>query len=458
MGEVTASLQKNELRKAEITGYTTEGHGVARVGGFVLFVPAAARGDICLLRVTKVLKHHGFAIIEQLITPSPHRIEPRCPAFPKCGGCDFWHISYSEELRLKAQRIADDLTRIGGQNNLPAIAVTPSPSIEGCRNKAQFPLGRGANGTVFGFYRSHSHDIVPLAVCPVQDSRAVALAKAVCRWADETGTDTLETGGPLRHVYVRCSDSGALLCVTTGQKLRRTALLTEYARQACPDLSGVTQCVISGLTNRVLGEEYITLWGQPYIEQTVLGNTFHLSPQSFFQVNPYQTENLYNCALNMCGFNGGEVAVDLYCGIGTITQGMAKLCGSVIGVEIVPKAIEDARESAARNGVLNAEFICADASQAAEDLQKRGLLPDVILCDPPRKGLDARAISAITAMNPARIVYVSCDSASLARDCNALCAAGWHIADVRAFDMFPRTRHVETVVLLSHKSVNYKNY
>jgi len=445
-------LQKNQIHTAQITGYTAEGAGVTRIGGQVVFVPGAARGDTLEVRIVKECKNFAYGKVERIVTPSPHRVEPACPAFPKCGGCDFWHIDYAEELSLKQQRVQDAMQRIGGFE-LPLPHIYPSPQVEDYRNKAQFPMGRQADGTVyFGFYRSRSHDIVPLQRCAIQDPGATALAQAVCRWAQVHRVsvyDEVRHEGLLRHVYVRTGAGGTLLCiVANGERLPAADALVELARQTCPDLQGVVLNVNTEKTNRVLGDRQVTLWGQPRLETAICGNRFLLSPQSFYQVNQQQAQQLYDGVLRLAELQPEQLALDLYCGIGTITLALAARCGSVIGVEIVPQAIEDAKESARRNGAENVSFLCADAAQAAAELAKQGLRPQTVVCDPPRKGMDQQALQAVLDMAPRRIVYVSCDCASLARDARILADGGYRLETVEAYDMFPRTANVESLALL----------
>ena len=451
------SLQKNQVCTVTIQGYTAEGFGVGRTDeGLAVFVPGAARGDRLEVLAVKVLKHYAFGKIVNILEPSPYRVAPDCPHFGKCGGCDFRHLTYEEELWLKSQRVRDALARIGGFD-LPAPEIVPSPRVAAYRNKAQFPVGSGPRGTVFGFYRSRSHQLIPLEHCRLQSEEACAAAKAVCAWADEWGAapyDEATGRGLLRHIYVREGRAGLhLTLVVREDALPESARLVELCRRAAPSLCGIVVNVNSRPGNRVLGPDCRTLWGDGRLEDDLAGSTFRLSPLSFYQVNHRQTENLYACAAAWAAPDEHTEALDLYCGVGTITLALAARCKSVVGVEIVPQAIADARENAARNGVENVRFLCADAGQAAEKLAREGFRPQVIVVDPPRKGLDEAAVRAVCAMAPRRIVYVSCDCASLARDAKMLQqAGGYRPLQVRAFDMFPRTANVETVVLLSRET------
>ena len=451
------TLKKNDTATITIHGYTAEGMGVGRTeDGMAVFVPGAAREDVLRVRLVKVLKNYAFGRIEEIVTPSPHRIPADCPAFGKCGGCDFRHLTYEEELWLKARRVHDAMTRIGGFD-LPVPEITPSPEVTGYRNKAQFPVGMGENGVVYGFFRSRSHQLIPLEGCALQSEESSLLAKAVCRWADAckvTPYDEQTHSGLLRHIYVRQGEAGLhLTLVALRDKLPGEERLITLCREAVPALCGIVVNVNDKPGNRVLGDRCRTLWGDGRLEDTLMGNRFRLSPLSFYQVNHGQTENLYACAARLAAPDESTEALDLYCGVGTITLTLAGRCKSVVGVEIVPAAIEDAKENAARNGIENTRFLCADAGQAAAKLAEEGFRPGVIVVDPPRKGLDEAAIQAVCAMAPDRIVYVSCDCASLARDAKRLQeVGGWRPTFVQAFDMFPRTANVETVVLLSRKN------
>ncbi len=455
-------MKKNDRCLLTIRGYTAEGQGVGRTEeGLTVFVPGAARGDLLEVQLVKVLKSYAFGRIVRIMEPSPWRVEPDCPHFGKCGGCDFRHLTYEEELALKARRVQDAMSRIGGFD-LPEPPITPSPQVERYRNKGQFPVGRDGNGAVaFGFYRSRSHQLIPLADCKLQSEESCALAAAVCRWADVCGAEPYDEAthsGLLRHIYVRQGEAGLHLTLVVRQDaLPMTDTLVGLCRQAVPALRGIVVNVNDRPGNRILGETTRTLWGESRLEDTLTGNRFYLSPLSFYQVNHAQTEQLYACAAQWAAPDKSTRALDLYCGVGTITLTLAARCESVVGVEIVPAAIEDARENARRNGAENVRFLCADAGQAAARLAAEGLRPQVIVVDPPRKGLDEAAVRAICEMAPDRVVYVSCDCASLARDARRLAdVGGYRPEKLRAFDMFPRTANVETVVLLSKGEVDSK--
>ena len=444
--------RKHERFTAEITGYTSEGQGVARApDGMAVFVRDAIAGEVAEIALEHVGKTAAYGRIVRLETVSPHRVSRRCPLGKRCGGCAFWHMDYAEELRLKGQRVRDALARIGGVDPGPVEVL--GGVCEGYRNKAQYPVAPGADGPVAGFYMARTHQVLPVERCYIQDPWADEARRAVTAWmaaADVPAYDELRHRGLVRHIYVRTAREGAQVCVVgNGPAPASVPALTERLRAALPDLRGVLWNVNTRRGNVVLGEEFQVLWGRPWLEETLCGLTFRLSPRSFFQVNRDQAERLYRLALDMARLGPETTALDLYCGTGTITLCMARRAGQVYGVEVVAAAVADAEANAARNGVENARFWCADAGEAAARFAREGVRPEVILVDPPRKGLGLEVIEAIAQMEPARIVYVSCDPATLARDVARLLPHGYRLEQTRAVDMFPRCAHVETVVLLS---------
>ena len=445
-----AELVKNQLHTVTITGYTAEGFGVARIEGRVLFVHGGIRGEICNIRILKVLKNVAYARVEEILERSPARREPDCPHYPVCGGCDFRHLSYEEELEAKRQRVEDALRRVGGVE-VPVEEIIAAPDVDRYRNKAQFPVS--AAGLV-GFYRARSHQVVPAADCRLQTPQANAVARAVesyLREFDVPAYDERTGEGLLRHIYVRTNQAGqALVClVVSGEVLPHEEELVRRIRTACPSTVGVVVNVNKRDTNVILGEAYRTLWGEDALTDVLCGLTFRLSAPAFYQVNRAQAERLYGKAVEFAGLTGRETVLDLYCGAGTITLAMARLAGTVIGAEIVPEAVANARENARMNGIQNAAFFCGDAGAVAKRLAAERLQPDVIVVDPPRKGLGEAVVPVIASMAAERVVYVSCDPGTLARDVRGFSALGYQVVRVAAVDLFPRTRHVETVVLLS---------
>ena len=443
-------LEKNRIYRAHIDGYSSEGLGIARIDGQVVFVHGAIRGEVCDVLVMKVLKNAAFGKIAALVEPSPARRVPDCPYYGRCGGCDFRHMSYDEELWAKRARVQDALTRIGGAEvTVEEILGAEQPLHY--RNKSIYPISPAGE---VGFYRARSHQVVHVEHCLIQKPEADALAQAlrdyiarfrVAPYNEATGR------GLLRHLYVRTSCRGeSLACLlVNGQRLPHEQELVAMLQAAAPKTCGVVLGENTRRGNAILGDRYRTLWGRDYLTDTLCGLELRLSVPSFYQVNHDQAQRLYEKALEYAGLTGRELAVDLYCGAGTITQVLARRARHVIGGEIVPEAIRDAEESARRNGVGNVEFLCGDASRLAAELRQRGLRPDVICVDPPRKGLAPDVVEAAASMTPGRIVYVSCDPATLARDVARFAPLGYCPVRACAVDLFPGTAHVETICLLS---------
>ena len=444
------ALEKNRIYRAHIDGYSSEGLGIARIDGQVVFVHGAVRGETCDVLVMKVLKNAAFGKIAALAEPSPARRQPDCPYYGRCGGCDFRHMSYEEELWAKRARVQDALTRIGGAEvTVEEILGAEQPLHY--RNKSIYPISPAGE---VGFYRARSHQVVHVEHCLIQKPEADALAQAVrdyiARFQVEPYNEA--TGrGLLRHLYVRTSCRGeSLACLLVNDsRLPHEQELVDMLRAAAPGVCGVVLGENTRRGNAILGDRYRTLWGRDYLTDTLCGLELRLSVPSFYQVNHDQAQRLYEKALEYAGLTGRELAVDLYCGAGTITQVLARRARHVIGGEIVPEAIRDAEDSARRNGVENVEFLCGDASRLAAELRQRGLRPDVICVDPPRKGLAPDVVEAAASMTPGRIVYVSCDPATLARDVARFAPLGYRPVRACAVDLFPGTAHVETVCLLS---------
>ena len=443
-------LEKNRIYRACIQGYSSEGLGIARIDGQVVFVHGAIRGEICDVLVMKVLKNAAFGKIAALVEPSPARRTPDCPYYGRCGGCDFRHMSYEEELWAKRARVQDALTRIGGAEvTVEEILGAEQPLHY--RNKSIYPISPAGE---VGFYRARSHQVVHVEHCLIQKPEADALAQALRDYIARfrvASYDEATGQGLLRHLYVRTSCAGeSLVCLlVNGRSLPHEEELVAMLRAAAPKTCGVVLGENTRRGNAILGDRYRTLWGRDYLTDTLCGLELRLSVPSFYQVNHDQAQRLYEKALEYAGLTGRELAVDLYCGAGTITQVLARRARHVIGGEIVPEAIRDAEDSARRNGVGNVEFLCGDASRLAAELRQRGLRPDVICVDPPRKGLAPDVVEAAASMTPGRIVYVSCDPATLARDVARFAPLGYCPVRACAVDLFPGTAHVETVCLLS---------
>lgn len=446
-------LIKNQIYTATITDYTIQGQGIAHVEGCAVFIPNAIAGEVCEIQITKAAKTWAAGRIRNILEVSPHRVNRACPQSKLCGGCAFQHMDYQEECRLKAERVRQALNRLGGEA-LEAMDLLPAPETRGYRNKAQYPVAQEKQRAIAGFYREGTHQVVSCPQCGILAPEMDAVRDAVVDYMNLYRVSAYDEGtgtGLVRHIYVRKGwVSGQLLVclVVNGTRLPRQEALLERL-QRIPGFATLVLSVHQKPGNAVLGNTFHTLFGPGWIEDTLCGLTFRLSPRSFYQVNHDQAERLYHLAMEGAGIQKTDIVLDLYCGVGTITLAMAKAAGRVIGVEVEPQAVADARDNARRNGIENAEFFCGDAGQAAVSLREQGLTPDVVVVDPPRKGLSPDVIQALAQMSPRKIVYISCDPATLARDVALLKVQGFQLLEARAVDMFPRCAHVETVAWLS---------
>lgn len=454
-------MQKNETYSVEITGLTAEGAGVARVDGQVVFVPGVIPGETCSIKIDHVGRTCAYATLTRVEQPSSHRVTPECKSFGRCGGCVFWHMDYACELEQKKRRVQDALFRIGGVH-FPDLQITGSDSVYGYRNKVQFPVQCHSGKPVAGFYKAGTHTVIPITDCKIQPETAETIRLAVLSWMEQEHApayDERTHTGVVRHIYLRCGvkTGQTLVCLIANcAELPKKKSLVQAIRAAKPDVTGIVVNYNTKKGNVILGDHFETLYGDGYLEDTLLGLTFRLSPAAFYQVNHDQAERLYEKAIEYANFTGCETALDLYCGSGTITLCLAKHVKTVYGVEIVPAAIQDAKENARRNSITNAEFFCADAGQAAIKFAADGIKPDVIVVDPPRKGVSEDVIEAMASMAPSRIVYVSCDPATLARDIARLREKGYEAKKAHCFDLFPRCAHVETVALLEREKQEEK--
>ncbi len=455
-------MKKNDIVTMVITALTSEGSGVGRVGGMAVFVPFTAVGDVIECHILKVLKNYAYGKIASIITPSPDRIENDCPAFGKCGGCVYRHISYQAELAAKERIVRDAFERIGGLSP-EFLPICGSESVDGYRNKLQMPVAKTDGGEIVcGFYSERSHRVVPVEHCRLQPERfseIAAFIKEQLRVLKISVYNEGDNKGVMRHIFLRRGHYSGEICavLVIRRKTPEMAKLAAALTKRFPEITGVVLNINPDRTNVILGERDELLWGKAEIRDTMCGVNVEISPKSFYQVNTPAAENLYRQAAEFAQPKGKTI-LDLYCGAGTIGLSMAGQAARIIGAEIVPEAVENAKRNAANSGFANAEFICADASKAAEELLKNGLAPDVIMLDPPRKGCDEEMLSACVKMNPERIVMISCNPATAARDCKFLAGRsclqenGYRVECVRAFDLFPRTRHVECVVLISKQT------
>ena len=450
------NIEKNQIYTVSIESYTSEAMGVCRIDGRAVFVPRAIPGEEWEIRIVKVSASSVYARGERLLSPSPFRAEPACLYFGKCGGCDTWHMSYEEELRFKLDRVNAALRHIGKQE-FQAATILACEDIEHYRNKGIFAVAELNGQAAYGFYRERSHTLISMDQCRIQKGLSNRVAKTVTAFMNERHIPAYseDTGhGTVRHVFCRQAVYGtdAVACIVAARGFgTETGALVKRLREACPELTGIVLNINKSQGNTVLTGDFYTLWGEAEICDVLCGHEFRIAPQAFFQINPPQAEKLYDKAVEYAALQPDSLALDLYCGAGTISLYLAEKAGRVIGAEIVPEAVENAKENAARNQIENVEFLCADAGKAAETLASRGTKPEVVVVDPPRKGMTEAAIAAVCSMEPARIVYVSCNPATLARDILLFNERGYALRDVTAVDMFPRTSHVETVALLSRR-------
>lgn len=449
-------LKKNDVIQAEIEGMTSEGSGVAHYEGMAVFVPNSAPGDVAELIIIKVTGSYAVGKIKALVKPGKGRCEPDCPSYPKCGGCTFRHLDYAEECRIKLQRVNDAMKRIGGID-MEAENFLAAREPDRYRNKAQIPFGSEGGQTVFGFYAERSHRIIPFADCRLQPEIFGAIAQTTANFLNDTSNDIYDeiTGkGRFRHLYIRrgFATGEIMVCaVVNANGLVREDEFVRRIRAVSPEIKSIIINVNREKTNVILGQKCRTAWGRDTICDILCGVRFEISPLSFYQVNRAQAERLYLKAAEYAGLDGSQVLFDLYCGTGTVGLTMAARAKALYGIEIIPDAVKNAIHNAGINDIETAHFICADAAEGTRQLRGEGIIPDVVVIDPPRKGCSPDVISLINELSPERVAYISCDPATLARDVARLRESGWQLERFTAVDMFPRTANVETVALLSHK-------
>lgn len=448
-------VEKNKEYILTIESVTSEGSGVAHLEGYTVFVPQAAPGDIARVLIVKVKSRYGYGKILELLTPSPERQTPSCDQYEKCGGCQIMHLSYPAQLRFKSARIQDAMERIGGFSDLGQIPVEGMEHPFAYRNKMVFPVGEDEKGQpVCGFYAQRSHRIIPLSSCCLGEDSIPSILEAVLNYMRKNHVSAYHEQnhqGLVRRIFIRTAkqnDEMMVVLSVNGTTLPKREELVKGIREACGKVTSILLNCNTKRTNLVLGEENKLLWGKERIRDTLCGISYEISPHSFFQVNPLQTEKLYGKAIEFAGLTGKELVMDIYCGIGTISLYAAQNARQVIGIEIVPAAIEDAKKNAANAEIQNVDFYADSAEHIVPQLFQSGERPEVVILDPPRKGSDEKTLSAIAQAAPEKIVYISCNPATLARDVKFLTQYGYHPQKIEGFDLFPHTVHVETVVLL----------
>lgn len=462
-------IQKNEDLILNIDSQGYEGEGVGRHEGFPIFVQGALKGEQAKVKIVKVNKNYGFGKLEEILESSSQRIEPVCSIYKRCGGCNLQHSLYEGQLEFKRERVEDCLKKIGG---LKDIEVKPTLGMKEpwrYRNKVQLPVGKNKDGKIsIGFYAPRSHDIIDMESCHIQHKEADDVVEIVRHWMDRNGIkpydeknnfkgaseDNLK--GMVRHIMVRkgyTTGEVMVVIVTTTKELPKKEKLIALLKENIEGLTSIIQNINPKNTNVVLGQECITLWGNDTIKDYIGDFHFNISPLSFFQVNPEQTRVLYEKALEFAGLTGEETVFDAYCGTGTISLFLSQKAKKVYGVEIIEPAIDNAKKNAEENGITNTEFIVGEAEKIIPDMINKGIIADVVVVDPPRKGCGKELLDAVAKMAPKRIVYVSCDPSTLARDLGILSEQGYEVLEVQPVDMFPHTSHVETCVLLQRKTI-----
>ena len=452
--------KKNEVVRVTITDLGTDGEGIGKLDGYTLFIKDTVIGDVVDAKIIKAKKNYGYARLEKVVTPSSFRTEPKCQFARSCGGCQLQMLQYDEQLRFKNNKVKNNLIRIGGfgEELITKIMEEPVGMEEPFhyRNKAQFPFGYDRDGNVItGFYAGRTHTIIANTDCALgvpENETILKIILAFMKKENISAYDEEKGEGLLRHVLIRkgFTTGQLMVCfVINGSKIPSVNKLIEELTKV-PGMTSISLSINRARTNVIMGTDIHLLWGKERIEDTIGGLTFTISPLSFFQVNPVQTERIYAQALDCAELAGNETVWDLYCGIGTISLFLARKAKQVYGVEIVPQAIEDAQKNAEANGITNASFYVGKAEEVLpEKYDKEGIKADVIVVDPPRKGCDEKCLETMVRMKPTRIVYVSCDSATLARDAAYLCENGYELKRVRIFDNFPQGGHVETVILMT---------
>ena len=449
---MSAPFKKNDDISPEITGMTAECAGVGRHEGFAVFVPGALPGERVNAHIIKVASNYAVGKLTGVIEASKDRVDPACPAASKCGGCALQHMSYPAQLDFKRGLVRDALIRIGGFNDIEVKPVIGMDDPMRYRNKGSFPFAEQDGRIVWGLYAPRSHRLISVKNCLIEHENAVNAAEAVCDWANEFGVpafDETAHRGILRHVVTRCCTGGTAVCVVTTGKLPKKDELISRLKAAVPDLRSVVHNINNEDTNVICGREYRLIYGDEAVVHTLCGLEFFVSAESFLQVNTVQTEKLYRLAVDGLKLDGHETAADVFCGIGTITLMLAQRAKKAAGVEYVEKAVMDARKNAEHNGIANAEFYAGAAEAVLPRLVEDGMKLDAVVLDPPRKGADEAVLKAIAESGAEKIAYVSCDPATLARDCRILSGYGFEIVSVQPVDMFPFTGHVESVVLMS---------
>ncbi len=449
-------LEKNKQYIVTIEGYSSEAFGIARVEGRAVFIPGTVQGEVWEIRILKLTNTAIYGKGIRCIKTSPHRVKPQCQVYPQCGGCSTMHLDYEEELSFKLQKVNDALQHIGRQK-VSANSILGADYTEHYRNKGIFNIAYNGKCCCYGFYKVRTHDLIPIESCLIQMPLGERVSHCVCSFMDKYQLipfDEQSGQGSVRHVFCRSAvyTEDAVACIISAEGFgKHTTALVSRLRETCPELTGIVLCINKKRQNTVLSGEYYTLYGNPNLTDCLGRYEFQISPQAFYQINPPQAEKLYAKAVEYASQGNTNSVLELYCGTGAISMFLSERFREVVATEIVPEAIEDAKRNAERNIIENISFFCGDAAQTAEHFRDLHFSPDCVVVDPPRKGMDEKAVNAVASIAPERIVYVSCNPATLARDILRFQDEGYELREATAVDMFPKTAHVETVCLLIHR-------
>lgn len=457
-------FKKNDETEILISDIGAKGEGIGKVNNFVFFVDGALPGDLCLIKILKVNKSYGYGKIIEIITPSSDRVLSPCPVSNRCGGCSLIHLSYETQLKYKQKKVKDSLERIGGFKNIEVSPVIPMENLKGYRNKAQVPVRNVKGNLEVGFFAKNSHNLVPVTECYIQTEASASILEKIKDYALSNAIpayDEENHSGILRHVLIKTGfKTGEIMVVIVvnlkdGKPLKNQDILINCLK-AVKGMKSIVLNYNAKKNNTILGSTSKTLWGADYISDYLGEMKFKISPLSFYQINPVQAEKMYQKAVELADIKPTDTVIDAYCGIGSISLFLARKAKKVIGIEIVEDAVKDAEFNAQVNNITNAEFIAGKSEEVIYDLIDKKITADVLVVDPPRKGCDESFLSALTSLMPEKIVYVSCNPDTLARDLKFLCEKGYEIKTVQPFDMFGFSYHVETVVLLERKAQEVK--
>ncbi|MBO4897155.1 MAG: 23S rRNA (uracil(1939)-C(5))-methyltransferase RlmD [Clostridia bacterium] len=452
-------IKKNDIFECDVCAFGSDGEGIAKIDGFAVFVPFAAKGDRIKLKILKANKNYGFGKVLEILKPSDDRKIPDCTAFGKCGGCTMQHLNYAAQLIYKREKVYEALKRIGGAE-VEVMPCTPSPEVLSYRNKISAPVCTLDGKTETGFYAPHSHRVIPCDSCVLQDKVFYEIIETVKAHMDKYGIvsyDEENHKGNVRHIYIRrgAKTRETMVSVVSAKgKLKEEGELVSSLVNVCPGIKSIIINENRKKTNVILGDKYRVIYGNDYITDTLCGKEFKIHHNSFYQINSCLTELLYKKGEELLGDLSGKTVLDIYCGIGTISLTCAANADKIIGIEYVKEAAENAKENAALNGMKNAEFYAGDASEVMEKLSKDGIKADAVILDPPRKGCDEKLLKTVADLKPEKILYISCNPATLARDMKYLSSFGYTADTAYPFDMFPQTAHVETIVRLSRSDIN----